>query len=425
MTNNDVIIINYEMIPYATAWGPCQRSYYLAEFLTNKGINTTVAANKLTDRYNDYEKKPNFKIIFTNNKGSCNSTFQNRYTTRIAHHLKNFIKPIIYTAERLYFNEINQGSGLGAFLWVNKLLSQLNDLIDPNKKTVIIISCPPFASLAVINKIKKSYPRVRIIIDYRDPWNLWNNARGLSFVREKKYIKLADKIAVTTDTLKDVIINTFNVNEDKVAVIANGYSEKDWSDIEYTPKNNNKIVVSYIGSIVFQNGTYRNTTEFFKAYDLLEDKDLYEIRFIGVTSTPETESLRQKYPEISFIPKVSASESFRYMYESDVLFNLHTEKGPSSKYLIGGKIYDYIRSGKLILSINSKKSFEQTLLKQTGNAICCENNHLEILRAFKQIKTEPTKHRFDTRMDTNRIRAFSREYQNDKYYELIKQTASN
>ena len=234
-------------------------------------------------------------------------------------------------------------------------------------------------------------------------------------------MKIADKIIVTTESLRESLIDKYKVDCRKVAVIGNGYSEKQWSEIVCGKQVNHKIVISYVGSIVFMNGTYRDTSEFFKAYDMLDNKEIYEIRFIGVTDTAQLDGLKQKYPEILFKEKVSPKESLKYIQQSDVLFNLHTANDNSSKYLIGGKIYDYLRSGKLIWSINSKDSYEQRFLKENSDALCCENNFQEIFGIFNLIKSMAANHTAAA-IQKAAIAKYSREYQNNKYYELIKNT---
>jgi hypothetical protein len=252
---------------------------------------------------------------------------------------------------------------------------------------------------------------------------LWNKRVGLAYFREKKYLNIAEKIVVTTEALRDEIANEFNIARTKIFVVKNGYSGSEWSKIkEFTKSNSDKVIISYIGSIGFTKGSYRDISEFLAAYELLDNKSMFKFRFIGVSENDDIKTLRKKYPEIIFKSKVSQLDSFRYMQNSDVLFNIHTATDDSSKYLIGGKIYDYLKSGKMILSINSSDSYEHYFLKKISDAMCCENNSTEILKYFNMLRDDFAKKGYIDNITIKEgvnIEKYSRENQNKIFLDLL------
>lgn len=423
-SNKRVLVITYEMIPFSDYWGGCQRMYYLAKTLADKKFNTSVVACKSNNKSNHFGQTIDFNQLFiehplkalgsrTTPKDKQPSKFLFRYTKSIA-------KIILYKSDRIIFNEPNNGMGIISFVWVRKAYAEVKKHISKNNIDTLIISGPPFTLFLMAKKLKKQIKSLKIIFDYRDPWNLWNNNKYLPFFMEKKCLHSADYITVTTDSLRDAMKSTFNINN--CETIFNGYSDKLWTNVKPSKKINDKIIISYIGAIHFISGSYRDTTEFFKAYEMLNRKKSFEIRFIGVDESDEVKRLRMKFPEIIFKQKVSVIESLVLMQEADYLLNIHTTSDESSKYLIGAKIFDYIRSGKTIISINSQKSFEHKLL-QEKNAILCVNDRREILKVLEEIghkKFTSTAIETTKPSEDKSIQMYSREFQNEKFVTLIK-----
>jgi glycosyltransferase involved in cell wall biosynthesis len=414
------------MIPYTNNWGGCQRMYFLSESLIGKGYKVWIMSSRYTDNKNYYGQSINFEQILIDHPLNYNKSHSIETSTsakkNIFYYLKKIAKNIIHKIDRALFNEPNPGMGILSYMWAQYALEQLKNTITINDIDKIIISGPPFTLFLLAQKLKRSFKSMKIIVDYRDPWNLWNNRRFPSLFFEKKYLKYADLVTVTTDTLKEGLEKILRVKN--CEIIYNGFSNSIWSNIKPKMiKSTDKIIVSYIGSIDFQKGSYRDTTVFFNAYKKFVNKRFLEIRFVGITESEVLAELRSNFPEIIFTKKVSVSKALEAMLESDYLLNIHTANDDSSKYLMGGKIFDYLRSNKRIISINDSKSFEHRLL-EGKNAILCRNDETEILEVLNQIVNE--KYRSSNDITTSgflneNIGFFSRENQNLQYIKLIEE----
>ena len=155
---------------------------------------------------------------------------------------------------------------------------------------------------------------------------------------------------------------------------------------------------------------------------MLRCKNLFEIRFIGTIETDRVKELIKEFPEIIFKPKVSVIKSLELMRDSNYLLNIHTSKDESSKYLMGAKILDYLRSGKTIISINDSDSFEHKFLKGK-NAILCVNDYREILKVLEGISQKnisSTTYDSTKMLEVKEIQMYSREFQNEKFVKIIK-----
>jgi len=420
--NKKILIVTYGMIPYCNNWGTCQRIYFLAEQFTEEGYQTWVVASKQTSESVNFGKKISFKQIFINSvfinsQDNFISKKSNSDKSYFLNTIKKRLLNFIYCIEKIIFNEPISKIGITGLIWSIKANKTIKTLIKRENIETVIISSPPFSFLFTSYFLRKQFNNLKIILDYRDPWNLWNGGSLISNFLEKKIIKSATYITVTNDNSKTDLSKLYSINRNKISVIYNGYSQKDWDTLPTVKKTiRTEVIISYIGSISFNNDSYRNITQFFKAYDLLENKNLFKIKFIGVTFNSELDKYKKKYPEIEMIGKVSPHESYNYMLESDVLMNIHTTNDNSGYYLIGGKIYDYLKSEKTIFSINSENSFEQTFLKTLGNVVCSKNNHLDILKSFNLIYE---KLRFSKNHKKYDINQYSREYQNNKFIRIV------
>ncbi|BDU51413.1 hypothetical protein [Haliovirga abyssi] len=409
-----LLIITYDMIPYSNAWGNCQRMYYLGEYLNKKSdmeVHMIASKKNYIDNFN---KEINFKIeYFPSENNEKNKKSKKSITAR------DLIKNIFKKFDKIYFNDPFPGMGLLGFLWYIKNKKNIIQYIKKEKINKIIISGPPFSLYYLVNDIKKINSNIKIILDFRDPWNTWNENKGIALYIEKKHLKKVDKIVVATDNAKKEKIKKFGIGIDKIDAIYNGYSEEDWEKINSFEENKiktDKIVISYLGNIDFKQGGFRDTTNFFKAYEKLEkEKEKYKIRFIGVNKTSLVLELIKKYSEIDFIGKIPPRDAMLEMKKSDILLNIHTLEDKSSELLIAGKFFDYLRSGKKIFSISSDKSIVSKLIREKNLGIAVPNDEIDIYNAFKKILDFKNKEN-----NINEIELFSREFQNRDYLKIIK-----
>lgn len=104
-------------------------------------------------------------------------------------------------------------------------------LPDDYKPDLIIASGPVFSNLliAYAESKRKNTP---FIVDYRDPWSLnddyydkYSVFKFLNKIIEKKILKSATVVVVTTDRMKIEFLKNYNLNKDKIKVIMNGYDD--------------------------------------------------------------------------------------------------------------------------------------------------------------------------------------------------------
>ena len=111
------------------------------------------------------------------------------------------------------------------------------------------------------------------------------------------------------------------------------------------------------------------------------------------------------------------------MKKSDVLISIHTAQDDSGKYIISGKFYDYMRSGKVIWHIGSSKDLMTKMVQEYKLGIWCENESEKLkevidnlLRCWKEERLQEMRAH-----NLKEIDIFSRENQNKKYADILSQ----
>jgi glycosyltransferase involved in cell wall biosynthesis len=431
--SESILIISLDMIPYAQNWGGCQRIYFLSEFLQKRGFNIIVIHLK-TDLYNTFDKGISFITVPIdidcaakhNENIYIEDPSKRKFIRKYLKFGKHLINQRLISIDNLAHNEIDSDQGnLGRQL-VDTSKKDLLTIIKSHNIKKVIISGPPFSLFGVISYLKNNIDDLRVILDYRDPWNLWNKGNPISRYREQTYLRLADRVVFINERLRDDTIGSFNLDRNKCNVVFNGYSEEDWKEVikEYrkSSSESKRLIISYVGSISFEIGNYRDLSIFWAAFEKFNHKDEVTIRFIGPDISIGASKLKNRFKNsVEFISKVAHKQSLNYMLDSDILFLVHTDER-SAKYVMTGKLFDYARSGKVILGIaSSTDTYFIDLIKKCHLGITSLNTENCILGALDLIYWKWKEGNLQDLRNSSidDLKKFSRDNQNEEYIKLI------
>lgn len=424
-----VCIICFKMVPYADNWGGAQRVFYYANALTKAGYKVDVMAGRGEKQFEDRNCDFNrlfFKTPITMSSVSSNRTQVTKKTLKntIKSYIIKEVKGIDYSMN----NDPDKGMGFFSQLWLVYNWKKIKQQMIKEMYDYVIISAPPFGLFMplYLKRIKK-ITGCKLILDYRDPWNCWNDHKGVSLKREKSAINMADAIVVTNANHKEKISEDFNYPLDKVFVVMNGYDKQLWNKAEemYVEQENpDKLIMSIVGSITLAKSRYRDASKLLRAIDKFSHKDEILLRVVGTNELKENiqEIWNVEIPNFDIVPLVPQIESLKYMLDSDVLINLHTVEDNSSRYLIAGKDFDYYRSGGLLFSINSSYSLEHRFIKDNDLGYVAINTEESIGDVLNQVYEQwiASKRNLKKRtLPENDI--YSRDYQNSLWTGIFKQ----
>ena len=435
-----VLIITYDMIPCTSSWGACQRMYYFAEYLYEKEYDVDIFSckknivddygNPIHFRNHQIEVENKFLSHFINSRvrgEKANEDLKEEKTLELFAKARRFIKNNtllmkgIVTIDKFLYNEPTTLGGAISSAWVSENIEKIIIYIKRNNINVVIISVPAFGMLSAGKLIKQAFGnRVKLIYDYRDPWNLWKNVGRYCFTREKRALSFADEIVCTTESLcKDMSV-AFKIKGNRFHTISNGYSNKKWKEFEgYLRKETKTFTISYVGQIELIYQGIRNIQNVIEAYRRL-GKNNTLLRIVGVNDVTleNVARLKEEFGErIEILSPVDAKISYQYMLESDVLLLLHTTDDDSGKYIVSGKFYDYAKAGKCILSVDNGKGNHTELINKYGLGKSVRNETKSIFKALSVLYKEWQSG--EIKKYSNCDETFSREYQYKHFEELL------
>ena len=313
--------------------------------------------------------------------------------------------------------------------WITPAYKEGLKLCEKENFDFIISSFSPPASHIIAHKLKKKYPKLKWIADFRDLWayNHLIHAKGflgiLEKYKEKMTISNADAIITVSNPLSEIMQNVYP--DKKIYTIENGFDPEEfpnWKEnITIKPKIKDKLVISYLGTIYPKK---RDPSILFEAVnELIErkqiDKNQIEINFYGDNKQLEDLIIQKnynKYKIININGFVSRNESLKIQKRSDLLLFLEWND-PSAKGVLTGKLFEYLVSGTPILSVgitNQNAAGEIIEKTSTGKLFMSKKDiKEELIKIFK------TKQIDFYKPNIKEIEKFSREKQVEKLINIL------
>lgn len=274
-----------------------------------------------------------------------------------------------YTIENLLLPDNN-------ILWANNVLKEIEELIDFNDIDLIYTTSGPYSD-HVIGCFLKNRHNKPWVVDFRDEWT--NNPYAeyvkdgllyqLHYAMESKIVKTADKVITVTPPSYDNYKEIFNLKEDRLALITNGYDEEDFKNIpveqQENNNNNNKFTITHNGLFY----SIRTPLTFLQAVNNLILKGLIKkdkiiINFTWSEAMKDWEEYINNYSMNDFVKfhgYLNHQKSLRLASKSDLLL-LVIGPGEKNKSVYTGKIFEYLRLCRNILSLSPKNSIVEDLI---------------------------------------------------------------
>jgi len=271
-------------------------------------------------------------------------------------------------------------------IWVNECLRQIESEIDLQDIKLVYTTGNPFSTYFLGYYLKKKYG-MRWVQDYRDPWMtnqhyLDNYYQGdklthhLQRQLEKSLTQKADAIVTVEETFRKEYIMEFGISSERIFVITNGYDEDDFRGIG-RKMHNPKFTLCHNGTVYID----RDPTKILSALnELIQERKISssEIQWIfngGVEKTWKEElDTQDEYHIIHYNGYLSHEKSISIAMNSNILVLLGISGGDSPTGCTG-KVFEYIRMGKPILSLSCDRTSKEIIMKtQTGESFDYDNH---------------------------------------------------
>lgn len=411
------------MWPEMNSWGETQRMYYLANYLALHGweVYTAAPGYKNSGKTDQREKKYISYFFGTYKNVVISQKEQEQNSKRIiCKHIHSLLTKFLIPMINWVYNEPDSLGAVYKQLWIWKYQKEITNLIDRLKVRTVLISVPAFVLVKLGKRIYRGFPEVKLVYDYRDAWHLWNGKKNLAYFLEKRYLSYADQVVGFSDDFSRAMRQVMGISEKKIATVYNGFSEKDWARFEnsfiYEKEKRKKLRLAFIGNITLldRKDNFRNPHKLIEAVNIFDNVELY---FVGIKDVQADRTEKNVY----YIGNVSQEESFKYMKMSDVLISIHNAQDDSGKYIISGKFYDYMRSGKVIWHIGNCQDLMTKMIQKYKLGVWCENEKDRLGETLAELvqcwKEECLQEKRTCKI--NEILNFSRENQNKRYADIL------
>jgi glycosyltransferase involved in cell wall biosynthesis len=261
-------------------------------------------------------------------------------------------------------------------LWVPFALRRARTIVKKYQIEAVLVTAPPFSAFLVGNALKREFPRLKLISDFRDEW-LSFYLKDFDFQSGDYTRRRAEQIERATVETSDLVVA---VAESSLAVIrdrypeqpaakfrcvSNGYDPETFASFTPRKHGGRKVVITHVGTV------YKTSSPryFLDALDALpeEIRSRVETRFIGRIAAGERSVLEGRKSDVRILEFMPQQEALRYMEDTDyLLLNM------TNDISLPGKLYEYLATGRPILALSPAGGEVDRILTQTEAGWCVD-----------------------------------------------------
>jgi glycosyltransferase involved in cell wall biosynthesis len=255
--------------------------------------------------------------------------------------------------------------------WIRPSSKFLIDYLKANPVDAIVSTGPPHSMHLIALQVHKKL-NIPWLADFRDPWT------GIDFYHQLKLTLMADRLhrkleekvlssATAVTVVSQDMANEFNgIVKRDYKLVTNGYDEQDISPLTQNQLDT-KFTISHIGSI----NASRNPVGLWKVLSEMVIKNpefakVLQIKLvgkvdIGVLKSLETSGLTAYLSRIEYMPHQDVMHEIQ---RSQVLLLL-INNTPNAKGILTGKVFEYLGSGRPVLSIGPEDGEAAIILRDS------------------------------------------------------------
>lgn len=298
-------------------------------------------------------------------------------------------------------------------VWVPGALRAARGIVKRKGIGAVVVSAPPFSSMIIGNRLKREFPHLVFISDFRDEWiefylNAFEYYRG-DAIRKKAVAIEAETVAgsdlvlsITNSCVSTIRSRYPNLPDERFLCLPNGYDPAMFESFSPRPHGEPDLRVAHVGT-VYPTATPRF---YLDAVESLPPAVGARIttHFVGRITAEERHVMENRTAHIvehGFVPQAKAVEA---MAEADLLLLTMTDPSFTS-----GKIYDYLATGKPILAISPRGGEVDDVLAETGAGWLADPSEPgSIQAALTEILTLLDAGKLASRSNPERVARYSR-----------------
>jgi glycosyltransferase involved in cell wall biosynthesis len=314
-------------------------------------------------------------------------------------------------------------------LWIRPSVKYLSAYLKSNPIDAIFADGPPHTNNVIAMKLSKKHG-IPYLADFQDPWTQvdYYELFPITSWADKKHKRLeqvvfrqASKITIASPSWKT---DLEQIGAENVDVLYWGYDEEDFSDLDAI--ENPYFSITHIGLLGFD----RNPEILFKVLGDLKEgngefsKDLKIILAGQIDySVKKTISEYNLAPNVEYHGIIDAISALRLAKGSSLLLLL-LNKAKNAKGRLPGKLYEYMRLRRPVLTLGLKNSDAEQIIRETASGASFEYDDTGkirdyIMESYKKFKKN------NLSLTTGDISFYSVENQTRRLAEFLSEISKN
>lgn len=256
--------------------------------------------------------------------------------------------------------------------WVKPSVNFLEKYLKEHNISVIVTSGPPHSLHLIGLGLKNKVPGLKWIADFRDPWTEISYYKHLKLTRrsDQKHRRMESDVFKNADvTLATSYTDAENFRKKgaNAICITNGFDESDTAVKPVAQDRKSKFTISYIGVLE----QLRNPEVLWTVLDELvrtnaDFAENFVLKFAGrvddkIMETINNSGLKNHVTDLGYLSHDRAVEEM----SGSTLLLITNFPDDVSKGIIPGKIFEYLSTGKQIISFGPRNADVATILHET------------------------------------------------------------
>ncbi len=273
--------------------------------------------------------------------------------------------------------------------WLPFALRRARKILRARQIDAVLITVPPFSSVRLATMLRREFPALPIVVDFRDEWltttldlvsfNKNERARTVAQKAESEAVRDATAVVLVTEAARRELLARYpGVDAGRFHCVPNGFETR--KRREATPARvEDRVVLTYVGS-VYGSTDPANLVEAV----LLLPKALragLRLRFIGHMETAAQRTSLERLGETvelkGFMPQ---AEALAAMDDTDFLLLVTHDR-----INVSAKFYDYLSGSKPIVALVHPEGDVRRLVEETKTGCWAD---IGDVRAILRLLTE-------------------------------------
>ena len=314
--------------------------------------------------------------------------------------------------------------------WIRPSLRFLSNYLKTQSVDAMISTGPPHSMHLIAYGLKKKFPNIPWIADFRDPWStiyFFNHLNLTSWALqqhkklERQVVQQADVILSVSPVITEELKRLDASHPEKFYTLTNGFDKDDFPAPE-TSNDTMSCTITYAGLIP----PNQNPRVLWQAIKELNANHLlpssFKVQLIGKADVCVWEDI-QKYGISSFVVKTDYlphSEVLKREQESGALL-LVVYNAPNNKGIVTGKLFEYLALQKPILAIGPTDGEAAKIIHNCSAGIMVEYDDVE---GMKQALLNFLNHKLPSPKLSD-VQQYSREALTDALIDILNKIMRN